>query len=636
MNYWIFGFLSIFWIASIAIGWKFKSSEQNVSDFLIGKRKLSFFIFIFAITSILITNVNFFSQSSLNLDIGFMGSYLAFTVIITSIVSIFFMKKQWVLSKRFGYITPAEMYGDYFKSKLFQYIIILISIFFIIPFVGLQLSLSGKLLSIITENLLSPVISSWVIGLIICIYVGLGGTNSVAHNNAFKFIIIIFGLIILGLISYNLSGGFMSLNQTLAKLSQLKESSEANTISLFYIPEIINSGSGYNLEDEKINWSGTLIFGFVVSTIGIFCSPAFSMWCFSSESPKPFASQQVWVTTFLIGFILIFFVTFMGISAHILGSNSIVNDVGINVSKFLSENIEKNNFDLNLFANYGMTIKETSPWLFSILVISAFAVLQSTAAAFISTTAGIFSRDVYKKIFNPKASPQSEILVTRLSILLIAILSLILVTFADKIIWVLNSFSISLAAQMLIPLIAICYVPWFTKEAVLSGLIGSFFILILTDPAGHLILGKFLPWGPWPLTIHSSVWALVVNLGLVVGVTYIKQNPIDRVHRQKYFDYIEDQAGIAHSNRHLMVTALTLGVFLILFGFGPGASIGNSLFGIPDDPSTWSFGLPSIWVWQILFWAFFVGYTWFLAYKLELSTESDKEVVSLSDDYGQK
>ena len=122
----------------------------------------------------------------------------------------------------------------------------------------------------------------------------------------------------------------------------------------------------------------------------------------------------------------------------------------------------------------------------------------------------------------------------------------------------------------------------------------------------------------------------------MVGVTYIKQNPIDRVHRQKYFDYIEDQAGISHSNRHLMVTALTLGAFLILFGFGPGASIGNSLFGIPDDPSTWSFGLPSIWVWQILFWAFFVGYTWFLAYKLELSTESDKEVVSLSDDYGQK
>ena len=47
MNYWIFGFLSIFWIASIAIGWKFKSSEQNVSDFLIGKRKLSFFYFYF-------------------------------------------------------------------------------------------------------------------------------------------------------------------------------------------------------------------------------------------------------------------------------------------------------------------------------------------------------------------------------------------------------------------------------------------------------------------------------------------------------------------------------------------------------------------------------------------------------------
>ena len=184
-------------------------------------------------------------------------------------------------------------------------------------------------------------ISSWVIGLIICIYVGLGGINSVAHNNAFKFIIIIFGLIILGLISYNLSGGFMSLNQTLAKLSQLKESSEANTISLFYIPEIINSGYGYNLENEKNKLVWNFNIWICCFNNWYFVHLLFSMWCFSSESPKPFASQQVWVTTFLIGFILIFFVTFVGISAHILGSNSIVNDVGINVSKFLSENIEK-------------------------------------------------------------------------------------------------------------------------------------------------------------------------------------------------------------------------------------------------------------------------------------------------------
>jgi SSS family solute:Na+ symporter len=174
-----------------------------------------------------------------------MGSYLAFTVIIISIASIFFLKRQWVLGKRFGYITATEMYCDYFKGKTLHYIIIFISIVFVIPFVGLQLFLGGKLLSLATDNLLNPILSSWVFGLVICTYAALGGMKSVAYNNAIKFIIILFGLVILGLISYNLTGGLASLNQALAKLSLLKESNADNTLSLFYIPEIISMNSGY-------------------------------------------------------------------------------------------------------------------------------------------------------------------------------------------------------------------------------------------------------------------------------------------------------------------------------------------------------------------------------------------------------
>ena len=100
MNFWILSFLSFFWLASIVIGWKFKNTDHNVSDFLIGKRKLSFFIFVFAITSIFITNINFFSQPSLNLNVGFIGSYLAFSVMMIGLVSIFFSKETMDIRKK--------------------------------------------------------------------------------------------------------------------------------------------------------------------------------------------------------------------------------------------------------------------------------------------------------------------------------------------------------------------------------------------------------------------------------------------------------------------------------------------------------------------------------------------------------
>ena len=94
INFQIIVLLVVFWSSSIFIGWKFKDTSRSMADFLLGNRKIGFFVFIFATSSILITNINFLSQPNLNLDIGFMGSYLVFVIIIIAIASIFFQKNN--------------------------------------------------------------------------------------------------------------------------------------------------------------------------------------------------------------------------------------------------------------------------------------------------------------------------------------------------------------------------------------------------------------------------------------------------------------------------------------------------------------------------------------------------------------
>ena len=44
--------------------------------------------------------------------------------------------------------------------------------------------------------------------------------------------------------------------------------------------------------------------------------------------------------------------------------------------------------------------------------------------------------------------------------------------------------------------------------------------------------------------------------------------------------------------------------------------------------------MPSIWVWQIIWWALGVGMMWFLAYKMEMSIVPHKEVEALTEDIG--
>ena len=46
------------------------------------------------------------------------------------------------------------------------------------------------------------------------------------------------------------------------------------------------------------------------------------MWSFSNKNPRPFAPQQVWASSFVIGFILIVFTAIQGMGGHLIGADS--------------------------------------------------------------------------------------------------------------------------------------------------------------------------------------------------------------------------------------------------------------------------------------------------------------------------
>ena len=52
---------------------------------------------------------------------------------------------------------------------------------------------------------------------------------------------------------------------------------------------------------------------------------------------------------------------------------------------------------------------------------------------------------------------------------------------------------------------------------------------------------------------------------------------------------------------------------------------------IPNDKNSLLFKIPSIWALQILFWILGVGMMWFLAYKMEMSTETKEKIEQLND-----
>ena len=82
----------------------------------------------------------------------------------------------------------------------------------------------------------------------------------------------------------------------------------------------------------------------------------------------------------------------------------------------------------------------------------------------------------------------------------------------------LASFSLAIACQMFVPLAAICYFSWFTKQGISFGIVIGIAAVIFTDGIGQNLFGEIIPWSKWPLTIHSSAWGLFFN---IIGATVI-------------------------------------------------------------------------------------------------------------------
>jgi hypothetical protein len=127
---------------------------------------------------------------------------------------------------------------------------------------------------------------------------------------------------------------------------------------------------------------------------------------------------------------------------------------------------------------------------------------------------------------------------------------------------------------------------------------------------------------------------MFLNAGVCVIASALTQNADDRAHRMKFHDFLREHAGLPAEKRKLVPVAWAAAVLWTIFAIGPGAVIGNTIFGIPNDPQTWLFGIPSIWAWQILFWLLGVAMMWFLAYRMEMSTMPQREVQALVEDIG--
>jgi hypothetical protein len=278
-------------------------------------------------------------------------------------------------------------------------------------------------------------------------------------------------------------------------------------------------------------------------------------------------------------------------------------------------------------------LSDTAPWLVGLLAVCALAAMQSTGAAYMSTAGGMLTRDLYKHFLQPEATHKTQKLFGRIGVGIIVLSALIVATTSSDALVLLGGLAVAYGFQMWPALIAICYWPMLNRRGITLGLIAGIIAVTCTETIGTKWFG-ITAWGRWPWTIHSAGWGIIFNLSIAVIVSALTQNAEARTHREKFHAFLKEHAGLPAEKKGLVPIAWIVVIVWFMFAQGPGAVVGNTIFGNPTDASTWLFGMPSIWLWQIIWWALGVAMMWFLAYKLEMSKIPAKEIEVLVEDIG--
>ena len=611
---WLIAFVGLYWAYCLFWGFKGARAAKTSTDYFLAGRSISVWVFVLAATATSFSGWTFVGHPGKIFTDGLPYAFASFYALTIPLTGVLFLRRQWVLGKAYRYITPGEMYSDYYGGNAMRLLTVLVAFLFSVPYLGVQLRASGTLFNVLSDGLVSVNFGMFALTTVVVIYVASGGLKSVAYVDCAQAILLAVGIAILGGIAISYAGGWGGFTSGLADLIQKDISSGQNLTPEGYSMKVAIPGSIQMVSaGSKASggaWTGIMCMTYMFALMGIQSSPAFSMWAFSNKTPQAFRWQQVVASSIVVGILLFTFTIFQGMGGHVLVANGSLTNIT----------------DKNLVPELINLLSDTAPWLVGLLAVCALAAMQSTGSAYMSTFSAMVTRDIYAKYISPDATDQTQKTTGRIFVVLVAGAALIVAANSSQAIVMLGGLAVAYGFQMYPALIGLCYYKGFTTKGVVTGLIIGLIAVTLTDKTSAWF---GVPWGAYPLTIHSAGWGIFFNLLTTFSVSkFFVESNAEKEMKEKKHQLLQAVTGLNTERKKKVKLAWALTLFWFLVGFGPFATIGNDLFSNPNSPSLWTpFGLPSLWVWQLVFLGYGIFVMWFLAFHMGMSEPIDPEKV---------
>ncbi|HUM91215.1 MAG TPA: sodium:solute symporter family protein, partial [Candidatus Competibacter sp.] len=317
---WIFGCMILYWAYCIISGIVGARRARTSVDYFLAGGNLSPTLFALAATATCFSGWTFIGHPGLTYTEGWQYAYASFYALTIPLTGILFLKRQWLLGQRHGFTTPGALLAWYFRSDLLRIGVVGVALLFSVPYIGVQLRAAGFLFNVLTDGLLGVEFGMWVLASVVVSYVASGGLRTVVWVDVLQFPLLAVGIVSVGWLTLHYVGGW---DRFIAGVIALAQDDTVRTPDGYsHYLAIPGAMQGINDGSRAIGgpWTGTMILTYLIALMGIQVSPAFTMLALASRRPA-FAVQQVWVSAFAMGLILVVFTVIQGIGGHFLGAD---------------------------------------------------------------------------------------------------------------------------------------------------------------------------------------------------------------------------------------------------------------------------------------------------------------------------
>jgi len=457
--------IALFMIVPLVIGFIASAkSEDSSDDYFIQGRGMGSVAAFFTVSAtwwsafaFLGSNASFYVEGPVYLTAfawNILFGYLYFVV----------GKRIWFLGKKFNYVTPSDLLGDFYNNEKVRIIVGLIVIIFTIPYLQIQLTGGAYLIEVASGGVIPFWLAALLFYAVIITYVWVGGMRAVAWTDIVYGALVFFGLLFAGLYISSIVGG------PVAMFDQMQASHPGHLT----LPGPEGS-SGYSA------WI-SLCF---ITAIGALMGPQIWLRMYAVKNGKLFNLMPFLLSFVAIAYIGSVFVSWTGV-LEMPGVENADQILPLMIMKYLPVAIG------------------------ALILAGGASAAMSTANSQIHAVSAVVTKDFYQRYANPLASQSKLIQMGRYFLLIFSILAYFLALFAPGLLVTIGLIAFGGTAQLIVPTIGALFWKRSNAYGAITGLTASIIFIVLFT---------FIPGLVSPLGLDPAMWGLVINIVLFIVVS---------------------------------------------------------------------------------------------------------------------